>query len=277
MEGVAKNTNWQADLALDFAPRAGKTRMIASQRRGPLTVQRAFFPEGNVNHTYLLHPPGGVVGGDELNIDIKVQVGGQVLVTTPGATKFYRSAGPQALVKQSLHIADGATLEWMPLESIFFPATNVAIKTEVHLAADAKFIGWEMNCLGRPANGEGFAMGTINSDFACYRDGKIVLLDRFATQGESMMGSPVGMRGFSAQSMLVATVSDESLIRHVQTMLAGYAPKIWAGASCVDGLLVVRVLAHQSQDMLLLLVAVWRLLRPVIMERQAEPPRIWAT
>jgi urease accessory protein UreH len=77
--------------------------------------------------------------------------------------------------------------------------------------------------------------------------------------------------------MLVATVSDESLIRQVQTMLAGYAPKIWAGASCVDGLLVVRVLAHQSQDMLLLLVAVWRLLRPVIMERQAEPPRIWAT
>jgi len=128
MEAVAKNTNWQADLALDFAPRAGKTRLIASQRRGPLTVQRAFYPEGNVNHTYLLHPPGGVVGGDELNININVQGGGQVLLTTPGATKFYRSAGPQALVKQSLHIADGATLEWMPLESIFFPATNAAIK-----------------------------------------------------------------------------------------------------------------------------------------------------
>lgn len=277
MEEAFKSTNWQADLTLEFAPRAGKTRKVTSKRLGPLTVQRAFFPEGNVNHTYLLHPPGGVVGGDQLNINIKVQEAGQVLITTPGATKFYRSEGKKASVEQCLHVEAGSSLEWMPLEGIFFSGASVGIKTQVHLSGDAKFIGWEMNCLGRPANEESFATGTINSHFACYRDGRLVMLDRFATAGESMMNSPVGMRGYSGQAMLIATMDDESVLLQVQTMLAVLAPKIWAGATCVDGLLVVRLLANQSQDMLGVLVAVWNIVRPVILGRETQAPRIWAT
>ncbi|MDP6968075.1 MAG: urease accessory protein UreD [Gammaproteobacteria bacterium] len=277
MKHMSSRSSWQADLALEFAPKAGKTRLTASHRRGPLAVQRAFFPEGNLNHTYLLHPPGGVVGGDQLDINIQVHPQGQVLLTTPGATKFYRSAGPQARLQQNLHIASGATLEWMPLENIFFPGTNTAIKTDVHLAEGGQFIGWEINCLGRPANDEGFTRGCIDSDFAFYRDGELLLLDRFATQGQSMISDPVGMRGFSAQAMLVATMADDILVEQVQTTLASYAPQIWAGASYFDGLLVVRVLAHQSQEMLQLLTAVWCLLRPEIMGRAAMPPRIWAT
>ncbi|MDP6164578.1 MAG: urease accessory protein UreD [Gammaproteobacteria bacterium] len=277
MKDFSVRANWQADLALEFAAKAGKTRLASSHRRGPLAVQRSFFPEGSVNHTYLLHPPGGVVGGDALDINIQVQPQAQVLLTTPGATKFYRSAGPQARVRQSLHIANDASLEWMPLENIFFCGTNTAIKTDIHVAEGGQFIGWEMNCLGRPANEEGFPNGCISSDLSFYRDGHLVLLDRFATQGASMMNAPVGMRGFCAQAMLLATVEDEQLISQLQTLLSSYAPQTWAGASVVDGLLVVRVLAHQSQDMLQLLTAAWGLLRPQVIGREIMPPRIWAT
>lgn len=277
MKHMSSRASWQAELALEFAPRADKTRLVSSHRRGPLAVQRPFFPEGNLNHTYLLHPPGGVVGGDKLDINIQVEPQAQVLITTPGATKFYRSAGAQAQLQQNLHIANGASLEWMPLENIFFPGTKTAIKTSIHLQRGGQFIGWEMNCLGRPANAEAFAKGTIDSDFAFYRDGELIMLDRFTTEGESLVTSPVGMRGFSAQAMLVATLADDALVEELQTILASFAPKIWAGASFFDGILVLRVLASQSQEMLQLLTAAWRLLRPETLGRAAMPPRIWAT
>ena len=76
---------WRAELALDYRLQDGRT-VLARRHRGPLQVQKALYPEGQgLCHTLLIHPPGGIAGGDSLSIDVAVQSGAQALITTPGA------------------------------------------------------------------------------------------------------------------------------------------------------------------------------------------------
>lgn len=111
---------WLAEIALRYEVKRGVTRLTEKRHIGPLMVQRPFYPEQGIAHTYLLHPPGGVVGGDNLLINIDVQSQAHALLTTPGATKFYRSAGGVAHQIQTLKVAPNGFLEWLPQENIFF-------------------------------------------------------------------------------------------------------------------------------------------------------------
>lgn len=274
MNALTQRPGWQAQLELGYHLRGDKTRLVHSKRKGPLAVQRAFYPEGDVCHTYLLHPPGGVVAGDMLDIDLQVESKARVLLTTPGATKFYRSIGPLATVRQSLRVAAHGSLEWMPLENIFFPGTRSRILTEVHLQSGARFIGWEINCFGRPSKAELFDQGELCSEMRIYLDGTPVLFDRFATEGRQAIDSPVGLRGVGGYSTLVATVEDAEIVEQVQQSLQSNP---LTGATLVDGLLVVRTLSEQSHQVVALFTEVWRLIRPAVTSRAACIPRIWAT
>lgn len=274
MNALTQRQGWLAQLELGYQQRGDKTRLVHSKREGPLAVQRAFYPEGDVCHTYLLHPPGGVVAGDQLNIDLRVEADARVLLTTPGATKFYRSTGAQSDLTQKLFVEAGGSLEWMPLENIFFPETKSRILTEVHLHPGSQFIGWEINCFGRPSNEERFERGQIHSEMRILRDGAPVLFDRFATEGESVINSPVGLRGISGNSTLIATLEDAEVVEQVQQLLDGNK---LAGATLLDGLLVVRTISEQSHQVVALFSEVWKLIRPHVNGRKACMPRIWAT
>ncbi|NRP27026.1 MULTISPECIES: urease accessory protein UreD [unclassified Marinobacterium] len=274
MNSLTGRQGWHAELTLGYQLRGDKTRLVDSKREGPLAVQRAFYPEGEVCHTYLLHPPGGVVAGDDLNIDLQVSKDAKVLLTTPGATKFYRSIGPVAEVSQRLTVAGGGSLEWMPLENIFFPGTQSHIVTEVHLEAGAHFIGWEINCFGRPSNEERFETGQLSSEMRIYRDGEPVMFDRFATDGASLIDSSIGLKGVSGYASMVATVDDQDLLEQVQQLLSDDP---LSGATLMDGLLVVRTISEQSQEVIFLFSSVWRLIRPQSLGKEAAAPRIWAT
>ena len=88
---LTATTGWLAELELEYAVRRDKTCLVRKKQRGPLTLQRPFYPEGDICHSYILHPPGGVVGGDTLEITVQAAAKSHCLITTPGATKFYRS------------------------------------------------------------------------------------------------------------------------------------------------------------------------------------------
>lgn len=274
MNALTGRQGWHAELTLGYQLRGEKTRLVDSKREGPLAVQRAFYPEGEVCHTYLLHPPGGVVAGDDLNIDLTVSKDAKVLLTTPGATKFYRSIGPVAEVFQRLDVACEGSLEWMPLENIFFPGTQSHIVTEVHLESGAHFVGWEINCFGRPSNEERFDSGRLSSEMRIYRDGEPVLFDRFATDANSLIDSAIGLKGVSGYASMVATVDDQNLLEQVQQLLSNDP---LSGATMMDGLLVVRTISEQSQEVISLFSKVWRLIRPRSLGKEAVVPRIWAT
>ena len=266
---------WQAELHLRFGTRAEYpgTALLERRHRGPLVVQRPFHPEGDPCHVYVVHPPGGVVGGDELAIDVQVDAGAHALLTTPAATKFYRCDARRATQTQRL-VARDATLEWLPQENIFYRGADVRVTTRVQLEGDTRFIGWEIACLGLPARGEHFDSGRLELDLELWRD-EPVFIDRLRLAGDSAARhARWGLAGQEAIGTLLATPASAA---HVDAVRALLVDKPLAAVSLVDGVLVVRALAPQAAPVRELFAAAWRVLRPAILGRPAHAPRIWST
>jgi urease accessory protein len=271
---------WRASLRLRFATdaRGGPTRLVERRHQGPLVVQRTFHPEGQCAsdpcHAYLVHPPGGVVGGDELRVDVEVSPGAHALITTPAATKFYRCDGRVSTQTQELR-ATHATLEWLPQENIFYRGADTRAATRVNVDADSRFLGWEVNCLGLPARGEPFDAGDLRLDLELWRGDVPLFIDRLRLAGESPARQAAwGMAGQEAIGTLLATPSTPREVEAVRDLVAALP---LASVTLVDGVLVLRALAPQAEALRRLFIAAWRVLRPGIIGREAVPPRIWNT
>ncbi|MCB1775672.1 MAG: urease accessory protein UreD [Gammaproteobacteria bacterium] len=272
---LARDKGWQAGLQLGFRARPHRTVLAERRRIGPLAVQRPFYPEGDVCHVYLLHPPGGVVGGDSLDIAVTAGAGAHALVTTPGATKFYRSAGEDARQVQHLVVEDGAVLEWLPQENIYFPGAQVRLDTRIDLQGSARFAYWEIQCLGRPVLEEGFDRGFIDSRLSVYREGEPLVLERLRVSADNrarlslMAGLPVG------GSLLISNAG-EAEIEACRDLLLGDGAD-YTGATLLGDILVVRYLGTSTERARRLFADVWRAVRPGALGRSPADPRIWAT
>ena len=200
---------WRARLDLSFRESDGRTRFDRCSHEGPLRVQRLFYPEaGSKAHCYLLHPPGGVVLGDDLQINIDV-LSGSALVTTPAAGRFYTVDGHEELQRQSVRLSVGdAGLEWLPQETILFNGVNAELNTRIELGPDARLAFWDVVVLGRPACGERFSSGRLTQKLEIYREGTPVLIERLAFSAEDLVSrSRMGMQGRSTIGILVLTAS----------------------------------------------------------------------
>lgn len=267
--------SWQARLELEFTAAGARTVLSKRRHHGPLVVQRPFYPEGGICHVYLVHPPGGVVGGDALTLQVAAHAGSHALLTTPAATKFYRAGPhPAARVIQQLQVNDAA-LEWLPQETILFDGARATTRTEVQLRGNARFLGWEIACLGRPANGETLREGALAQDFLLYRDGAPLLLDRMRLQGGSeALAAPWGLAGFQALGTLMMTPSvdvDLAALRALES------PAVRFAMTRVQGVLLCRALAMQAEPIRDLFSRMWLQLRPALLGCAAVAPRIWAT
>jgi len=275
-DAAPDTSGWCASLDVCFAAGSRRTQLRGRRHSGPLRVQRPFHPEGFPCHGYILHPPGGIVGGDELAIRVELEAGAHALVTTPAANKFYRSAGPWAVQRQYLRIAEGATLEWLPQEQIAFEAARADTLTSVDLAPGARFIGWEVTCLGRPAAGEGFERGVMRNRFELRRDGQPLLLERNRIDGGSpLLDEPWGLGGCRAMATLVAVGASDADRDALREALAGVERR--CAVTLLDDVLVVRWLGAGAQEGLGVLERAWSLLRPRLLGREPCPPRIWRT
>ena len=277
MNTVLADKNWKASLSLEFRGREDKTILARREHSGPLVVQKPFYPEGDVCHVYLLHPPGGVVGGDELSLNVNVSHKAHTLITTPAAGKFYRSDGRVALLNQTLKVEQDSVLEWLPQETILFSGCNVNMTTHVELQNEAAFIGWEMLCLGRPASGELFNQGIAQQRFEIWRNQKPLVIDRARLEGGSdMLHALWGMQDFTVTGTLLATNANKNALDTVRENLRMNKSGL-VSATLIEDVLVVRALAHQAEHIRLQFIEVWQLLRPQLLNRKASVPRIWAT
>lgn len=274
-EKLSRHEGWQAGLRLGFRAGPPRTVLAERQRHGPLAVQRPFYPEGETCHVYLLHPPGGVVGGDVLDIDVQLQQGAQALVTTPGATKFYRSAGQSARQTQHIRVEPGAVIEWLPQENIFFPGAEVQLETCVELLGDARLALWEIQCLGRPVIGEGFDRGHIDSRLSVYRDGLPITLERLRVDPDNRFRLSL-MAGLAVSGSLLISGAAEQEMKTCRELLVSSGTD-YVGASLMEDLLVVRYLGNSTEAARRMFTNIWQTLRPRTLGRSPSVPRIWAT
>ena len=266
---------WRATLRLRFGERAGRTFLSERAHRGPLMVQRAFYPEAHVCHCYVVHPPGGVVGGDQLSLDVGVDPQANALLTTPAAGKFYRSEGAYANLAQRLQVDDGASLEWLPQETIYYRGAHVRARTSVELSSGSRFLGWEVHCLGLPARAELFDDGCLRLGFELQIDGSPRWLDHMRIDGHSCAPSGSwGLAGFTAIGTMLAYPATPALLEELRSVSLAEAE---LAVTLVDQVLVCRALSDQAGRARLMLMECWRRLRPGLLGRAAVAPRIWAT
>ena len=247
-----------------------------SRQTGPLTIQSPFYPENGVCHLYLLHPPAGIVGGDRLRLTVSAEKHSSALLTTPGATKFYRTNGKPAHQEQVFSIADGATFEWLPQETIYFPDTNAQLSTTVQLEGSAAYLGWEINCLGLPANQKGFGFGRARVKLSVIR-GKIpVLLESLDISSEKKHFQAAFLQNQPVFGTFIATGGTPELLDTLRDRMSRKEYGLCA-ATLVEDLIIIRCLGSSTIQARKLFVASWKVLRPFVLGKEAVTPRIWAT
>jgi len=267
---------WQAALALDYRLHDGRT-VLRRRHRGPLRVLKPLYPEGEeLCHTLLVHPPGGIAGGDALAIDVVVAPGAQALLTTPGATRWYKANGRRASQQVRLRI-DGSA-EWLPQEAIVFDRADVESAIDIDLAAGATMIGWDIVAFGRAAAGESFDAGGFAQTIRLRQAGRLLWVERTRLAGaDPLFDSPVGLAGRRVFGCLWAAgpLWSDALLDQLRARLPADAPPLTRLAARV---LLARALGASAQAVRQALEAVWRELRPLTFAgRAAVAPRIWAT
>ena len=274
---------WHGHLQLDYT-RRGERTIALDRHHGPLRVLQRLYPEGDaVCHQVLVHPPGGVVGGDVLELDATLAPGCHALITTPGATRFYRSAGPLAVQQVSATLADGSRLEWLPLEAIAYRRCQVENRLRFNLAPGAQMIGWDVLALGLPAAGETFDQGQFLQQLSLpglwLERGRINGADRL------LMDSPLGLAGHSVIATLwladgqpLGRERSEGLIDSARALINASALTTTAGVTAPDPrLLVLRTLGHRVEPVMALLQAVWAAWRLQHWGLGPCAPRVWRT
>ena len=273
---------WNASLALDYTRQAGKT-VAHFRHSGPLRILQSLYPEGEaVCHNVIVHPPGGLVGGDTLDLQFTAGPGAHGLVTTPGATRFYRSTGETALQRTRLALQAGALLEWLPLEALCYSGCLAENRLTMQLEPGAELIGWDVTALGLPAAGQPFAQGR----FCQHIELPGVWLERARIEaGDTLLlDSPLGLAGQRCMAS-VFFVAGSKLERQrrqgaldaARQVIEAHPLAASAGATSPDAqVVVVRVLAPLVEPAMALLRQVWQAWRAELWQLPAAAPRIWA-
>lgn len=270
-------SSWQGKLQLTFAEVEGKTQITRQYAQAPWKVQRPFYPEGKqICHCVPVHTAGGMVGGDSLVADWHLQPQTRVLMTTPAASKIYRSSGATAQQKISIQLEAGSCLEWLPQETIIFDGAIYCQDSRLELAPDACWLGWEITRFGRSARGEKFSKGDWHSHTEVWRQGVPLWIDRQQIPA-ALSQTPGGLAGdrVAASLAFVGKSAEKDIIEQIR--------HIWETIECPGTIGVTRLLegllcryrGDSTQAARRWFVAVWQFLRPWYLSRTVCLPRIW--
>lgn len=283
---------WKATLNLGFRFQAGRTVLKDMSFTGPLRVQRPFYPEGDPCHVYLLHPPGGMVSGDRLGIDIHLQEGAHAVLTTPSAGKVYGADAHNVAQHQqvSIRLEKNSLCEWMPQETIVYDGARGLLQTRIDLEEGARFIGWDICCLGLPAGGKPFIKGSIQQQLSLYQEKVPRLLERQRIDGNGAVSNAAwGLSGNKVTGTLICTLdrfikeggSEQALAERLRTAIemfsAASSQTAMMSVTYRLGLMIIRYLGNSAEQCREVFKCCREILRPAVVGLRAVSPRIWST
>ena len=279
LKETSLNSGWKAKLQLKFIEENNKTILKHRSHQGPLQVQKVFYPETNgACHVYILHPPGGVVGGDSFDIQVQVDSNAKVLVTTPAAGKFYRSSGNEAFQQQTITVADHGVLEWFPAENIFFRGAKANLRTRIDLSRESHFIGWDILCLGRPTIGEVFSQGHLTQKVDIFLNGRPVCLERLMVrENDAILDAKWGLGGKPIVGSFFCFSSRKDIVDLLRQSISLSENDDLFSITLLDGIILCRYLGNSVERVKRNFIKFWKILRLALRNHEAVAPRIWNT
>jgi len=284
---------WLAHLMLEFSDTPVGTQLTRTRRKGPLSVQKAFYPEGSdCAHIYLLHPPAGIVSGDELRISVTIKPNAHLLLTTPGAGRFYRartnlSIGDTKQVQiTKLIVAEQAKCENFPQETIVYEGADGFNSVAIELSKSSAYLGWDITCLGLPDSAQPFINGKYCQLNRVYCEGKLLYHDRIAlSPANNLLTHPAGLANHSVFATFLAYRAEKlttpaarkALVESLRDKITAQNAQTNISITDIEGLLVIRYLGDHAQQCKQLFISLWEILRPLLIDKAALQPRIWHT
>lgn len=271
--------SWKATLDLSFVKKNNKTILAKKKHLGPLMVQKPFYPESHsCCHVYLIHPPGGIVGGDTLNLTAELNEHSHALITTPTATKFYRSNGNQASQSQNILLEKNAILEWLPQETIYYNDSYASSNTRISTSINNKFFAWEIQCLGLPAQKEFFDSGNCRQKLEIWHDSLPILIEtNHLVGGDKLLSSNWGMQGFTSIGTFIVSENGNIISREAIKKLSQKYEGLSTAFTSINGVFVIRAMSACTEKIKEYFIHIWKTLRPQILNLEPCPPRIWST
>lgn len=282
--------HWSASLDLGYTQQHGQTTLSHRLHQGPLRVQKSLYPEGAVVcHNFVLHPPAGIAGGDHLQISVSVGEQCHTVLTTPGAGKWYKSAGTPASQTIVFDVAKDAKLEWLPQENIVFNGAEAQQMLQIDLAPSSAYLGWDITCLGRSAQGETLQDGAIRQRVTVRRAGEWLWLEQGKiVGGDVLLSARAGLQDCTVFGTLLAVwspdalLADEAYAKSIMADLQAIAPKqtlgvAHYGVTRLPELMIARFVGQSSEAAREYFIALWRILRPQVMNVPSQDLRIWQT
>ena len=270
---------WQGNLFLRFDRVGSCTRLLEKAVSMPLAFQKVLYPEGSaVAHGVILHPPGGLAKGDCLSMRVELGSAAEVVLTTPGAGKFYASTRG-ATQQVNLSVGQCAHLDWVPQESILFDGAQMQSTTRIELAEEATWMGWDIWRFGRSGAGETFLQGHWRSATEVWRGGQPLWMDRQAvTGGSPLLQSPFGLRGYPVMATFawIGDAINEELLQLCKSISLSGDSTRWAVGRVAHGL-VARYLGPSTAEARRRFVLLWDILRRGLRQRAPCLPRVWNT
>jgi urease accessory protein len=279
---VTSKDRWPAELHLRFARKKMRTVLVENRHTGPLRVQKALYPEGEeVCHAVIVHPPGGIAGGDALSVEVDLEANSKAVVITPAAAKWYKAPHQSCSQQTTIRLANGSMLDWLPQENIFYNATDAISTFTLQIDAGASAIGWEIGLLGRQESGERWTEGSLRFVTSIERtDGRPLWVERLRLDASGPLRTAWQcLCGFSSFATLWAV--GEACTGALAEELASYLPfetELRAGVTSLpEGILLVRGLANDVERLREMMINCWLRLRPLVHGLPAQRLRLWAT
>lgn len=300
--------HWQAHLQLGLASSERGTRLYRCRHKGPLYVQKPFYPEGKTcAHIYLLHPPGGLVSGDNLTIDVALSDHAHSVVTTPGAARMYRARKDSPMQQQTttLTLGEHAIMEWFPMETIVYNAAAATVNTQINLSETSTYMGWEITCLGLPASQSLMSEGYFQQRYTITKNGLPIFIDRlhYDAKHPHFFNSAAGMQGKTVSGFFIAgpfekgvgekrvgekemdqenvdkvgVGSHDDVLETIRNMLQEKQCDKRVSITYIQGFFVIRYLGDSANQARKYFTYVWEILRPILIQKTPCSPRIWLT
>ena len=272
-------TEGAADIRFDR--RNGVTRLAQLYQRDPLRVLFPTPATGDPPVAVIVTTSGGLVAGDRLDIRIELAPGAAAHVTASAAEKIYRSTGRTTTIKQTLSIGPGATLEFLPPETILFDGARLRRETVVEVGRGAAFLGGDIVVFGRRARGERFTRGLFREVWEVWRGGKLVWGDalHLADDVSRIVDHPACFGGAAAFATMILSPPGHDPRRFLEGARAFQSADptggLRAGVTAIEGLVIARWLAIDAAQLRQAYARFACYLRSAALGLTPQLPRIW--
>lgn len=274
---AAKSVGMHGRAELGFEAAGEQTKLKHLYQASPLRVLFPTLPKTELNTAVLVTTSGGLVGGDQLEINLTAGANSKALVMGQAAEKVYRSVGPDTFFNTDIKIHDGAYLEWLPQETIVFDQARLRRSTRVDIAETGQFTGAEMLVFGRTAMGENVQTGLVRDVWDIRKNGKRLWADALHLDGDikSKLDHPAGFDGARAVATFIHVSSDAQNHLDFAREILDHESDVRTGATISNSVLVVRWLAKDTLQLRNSFGKFWAAFRAQTQNLPGTMPRLW--